>query len=81
MSIRERLERLLLGYTAQERADIQRRFIDMRIDMALERIVGALDTDDDDDDIPPSDKYGYWTRTPAGGLRYHAYTPASDTRP
>ena len=28
--------------------------------------------------VPPADEHGYWTWRPTGGLRYHAYDPATE---
>ena len=49
MSIREKLERMLLGYTAKEQADIRRRWIEMRVNATLDSIFSALDVDDVED--------------------------------
>ena|SRR5260221_710329 len=29
-------------------------------------------------DVPEPDEHGYWTRTPWGGLHYHAYDPVTE---
>ena len=50
MSIREKLQRMLIGYTAKEQADIRRRWVEMRVNAHLERIFSALDVDDDTDE-------------------------------
>lgn len=37
MRLLDKIERLLTGYTAEERVEIQRRWIDMKVDEAMER--------------------------------------------
>lgn len=54
MTLLERIEKLLTGYTAAERAEIQRRYIDWRIEQvivgSLERITAEDESGDGDQD-------------------------------
>lgn len=43
----DRIERLLMGYTAEERVDIQRRYIEHCVDQRLAEMVAGLDADAD----------------------------------
>lgn len=48
--LRDRIERLMFGYTAEERAEIQRRFIDWRIEQvvgdSLDRLIAEDETEE-----------------------------------
>ncbi len=45
----DRLERLLFGYTSAERADIQRRYIDWRVEQVIVGSLERLTAEDEDE--------------------------------
>lgn len=64
MTLLDRIEKLLTGYTAAERAEIQRRYIDWRIEQVIvgsleritaedEAVAGEQDTSEQEGEVKP----------------------------
>ena len=50
MGIKQAIERAIFGYTAEERAAIQERWIAMRVEQKVDQIFARLAEDDEDVD-------------------------------